>query len=335
MDSVMATINFIRSTSSLQHRLFRMLLSEMSAEHQDLLLHYDVRWLSKGKALERFCGLREEIITFLRSSKQKKAETHLSRILDHNFLADACFLSDIFKHLNDLNLGLQGRDKTVIDLVGQMPAFQVKLDLFATDLSTGRMLHFPTLRKCISSPAQITDVMSDFIPSLKNNFAGRLDGLVLPTEVAIFARDPFTGAIEGDLIARAKEVVPSIDEGEFTLELVDMQSSVTIAQELCTNGPAMFWTDVNVHQFPNIKKAAIVMLSMFGSTYRGDPTSKHWGSSDLKPSSGACLTLLFLYYSSETPRDTWIPPDGLWRSFCISASHIGPCKEEIGHFALR
>ncbi len=35
MDNVMATINFIRSTSSLQHRLFRMLLSEMSAEHHN------------------------------------------------------------------------------------------------------------------------------------------------------------------------------------------------------------------------------------------------------------------------------------------------------------
>ncbi|RXN38167.1 SCAN domain-containing 3-like isoform X2 [Labeo rohita] len=267
MDSVMAIINFIRSTSSVQHRLFRMLLSEMSAEHHDLLLHNDVSWLSKGKALERFCGLREEIITFLRGSKQKKAETHLSRILDDNFMADACFLSDIFKHLNDLNLGLQGRDKTVIDLVEQMRAFQVKLDLFANDLSTGRMLHFPTLRKCISSPAQITDVMTDFIAMLKNNFVGRLDGLDLPTELAVFVRDPFTVAIEGDLSARAKKLVPSIDEGKFTLELVDMQSSVTMAQELSTNGPAMFWTDVNAHQFPNIKKVAIVMLSMFGSTY--------------------------------------------------------------------
>uniref|UniRef100_A0A8C1IF94 HAT C-terminal dimerisation domain-containing protein n=1 Tax=Cyprinus carpio TaxID=7962 RepID=A0A8C1IF94_CYPCA len=221
MDNVMA---FIRSTSSLQHRLFCMLLSEMSAEHHDLLLPNDVKWLSKGKALERF-------------SSKKKAETHLSRILDDNFMADACFLSDIFKHLNDLNLALQGRDKTAIDLVEQMCTFPVKLDLFATDLSIGRMLHFPPPRKCISSPAQITDVMTDFIARLKMNFAGRLDGLVLPTEVAIFVRDPFTVAIEGDLSAR-----------------------------LCTNGPAMFWTDVNVHQFPNIKKVAIVMLSMFGST---------------------------------------------------------------------
>ncbi|KAG2461876.1 PP4R1 phosphatase, partial [Polypterus senegalus] len=129
------------------------------------------------------------------------------------------------------------------------------------------MLHFPTLGKCISSPAQITDVMTDFIAMLKNNFAGRLDGLDLPTELAVFVRDPFTVAIEGDLSARAKKLVPSIDEGKFTLELVDMQSSVTMAQELSTNGPAMFWTDVNAHQFPNIKKVAIVMLIMFGSTY--------------------------------------------------------------------
>ncbi|KAL0152649.1 hypothetical protein M9458_052372 [Cirrhinus mrigala] len=288
MDSVMAIINFIRSTSSLHHRLFRMLLSEMSAEHHDLLLHNDVRWLSKGKALECFCGLREEIITFLRGSKQKKAETHLSRILDDNFMADACFLSDIFKHLNDLNLGLQGRDKTVIDLVEQMRAFQVKLDLFANDLSTGRMLHFPTLRKCISSPTQITDVMTDFIAMLKNNFAGRLDGLDLPTELAVFVRDPFTVAIEGDLSARAKKLVPSIDEGKFTLELVDMQSSVTMAQELSTNGPAMFWTDVNAHQFPNIKKVAIVMLSMFGSTYTCESSFSHMNS--IKSNSRCSLT---------------------------------------------
>ncbi|KAG2458614.1 ZBT47 protein, partial [Polypterus senegalus] len=116
--------------------------------------------------------------------------------------------------------------------------------------------------------------MTDFIAMLKNNFAGRLDGLDLPTELAVFVRDPFTVAIEGDLSARAKKLVPSIDEGKFTLKLVDMQSSVTMAQELSTNGPAMFWTDVNAHQFPNIKKVAIVMLIMFGSTYTSTVSPK-------------------------------------------------------------
>ncbi|QQP37454.1 Uncharacterized protein FKW44_017722, partial [Caligus rogercresseyi] len=137
-------INFIRSTSSLQHRLFRQLLAEMNAEHYDLLLNNDVRWLSKGNALQRFCDLREEITVFLRNSKHRKAHIHLNRMSDDAFVSDVCFLNDIFKHLNDLNLTLQGRDKTVIDLAEQMRAFPVKLDLFTTDL-TGRMLHFPIL----------------------------------------------------------------------------------------------------------------------------------------------------------------------------------------------
>lgn len=114
-------------------------------------------------------------------------------------------LSNIFKHLNYLNVGLQGRDKTVIDLVEKMHTFHLKLDLFATDLRTGRLLHFPMLRKCISSPAQLTDVMTDFIARLKENFAARLDGLALPTEVMGFVRDPFTAASDINLALKVQQ----------------------------------------------------------------------------------------------------------------------------------
>lgn len=300
----MATINFIRSTSSLQHRLFRMLLSEMSAEHHDLLLHNDVRWLSKGRALERFCDLKEEITAFLCNSRQKKAETYLNRIMD-SFMASVCFLTDIFKHMNDLNLGLQGRGRTVTELVEQMHVFQVKLNLFETDLRTGRLLHFPTLRKCTSSPTQVTDVMTDFIVRLKANFSGRLDGLALPTEVMSFARDPFSVSTEGDLSIRAKEVVPSTDEGKFILELVDMQSSLARAQDLRTNRPAKFWTDVNTHQFPNVKKVAVVILSMFGSTYTCESSFSHMNS--IKSSSRCSLTDNTLHHCLRIALTTYDP----------------------------
>ena len=40
--------------------------------------------------------------------------------------------------------------------------------------------------------------------------------------------------------AKAKEVAVPIDEGKFILELVDMRSSLTMAQELRTDGPARF-----------------------------------------------------------------------------------------------
>jgi len=63
MDSAFKTANSIRS-QSLQRRLFKLQLEENDSQHCDLLLHTDVRWLSRGKFLERFQCLLPEIIVF-------------------------------------------------------------------------------------------------------------------------------------------------------------------------------------------------------------------------------------------------------------------------------
>lgn len=52
------------------------------ATHDDLLFHNDVRWLSKGKALDRFCALLNEIKAFLGMSKSKAAADHLILLED-------------------------------------------------------------------------------------------------------------------------------------------------------------------------------------------------------------------------------------------------------------
>jgi len=72
----------------------------MSAEYKDLLIHKDIRWLSKGKAFKSFCEIRGEILVFLLSSKFKKAGKFLSLIENDEFNAAVCFLSDVFQHLN-------------------------------------------------------------------------------------------------------------------------------------------------------------------------------------------------------------------------------------------
>uniref|UniRef100_A0A8C5N8A0 DUF4371 domain-containing protein n=1 Tax=Gouania willdenowi TaxID=441366 RepID=A0A8C5N8A0_GOUWI len=243
MDNVMAIINFIRSTSSLQHRIFH-------------------------KALERFCDLKEEITAFLLRSKLKRAETYLTQILDDNFMADVCFLCDIFRHLNHTCQVLDLKIREIFWRPLRMGAFQVNLDIFTTDLGTGRMLHFPTLRKCISSTLQITDVMTGFIARLKENFTSRLDRLVLPTDVMSFAKNPFTAATHQDLSTKAKQVVPSIDEGKFILELVDMQSSQAMAH---SNGPARFCP-----------------LAQYGSSYTCESSFSHMNM--IKNSSRCSLT---------------------------------------------
>lgn len=57
-------INFIKSRP-LNARLFRRLCENMGAEHTQLLLHTEVRWLSRGRILNRLLELRSEVHTFL------------------------------------------------------------------------------------------------------------------------------------------------------------------------------------------------------------------------------------------------------------------------------
>ena len=68
MDIAIKIVCSIRARS-LQRRLFRAHLEEAEVEHTDLLLHTDVRWLSKGRFLERFRELLPEIKEFLKQFK--------------------------------------------------------------------------------------------------------------------------------------------------------------------------------------------------------------------------------------------------------------------------
>lgn len=112
------------------------------------------------------------------------------------------------------------------------------------------------------------DVMTDFMMRLKANFAGQVNR---PTEVMGFARDLFNVATERGLFPRAKEVIFNNDKRKFILKFFDMPSLLTMAQEL----PAKFWTDVKIHQFPNIKKVINIVFSMFGLTYKFESSFSH------------------------------------------------------------
>lgn len=63
MDKVMRHIHFVRGTSSTQHR--QLVAEPEKATYDDVLLHNDVRWLSKGNALS-FCALLDEVKAFFK-----------------------------------------------------------------------------------------------------------------------------------------------------------------------------------------------------------------------------------------------------------------------------
>ena len=63
MDDAVKMIKFIQFRP-LNHRLVETLCHESGTEHEQLLLHTDVRWLSRGKTLLRLYELAVKFLCF-------------------------------------------------------------------------------------------------------------------------------------------------------------------------------------------------------------------------------------------------------------------------------
>ena len=76
----------------------------MENEHQVLLFHTEVRWLSHEKILTRMSKLKEEVTIFLRRYQSNSVD----KFEDEVFIISLSYLADIFSHFNDLNMFMQG-----------------------------------------------------------------------------------------------------------------------------------------------------------------------------------------------------------------------------------
>ena len=126
LQKVIEAFNFIRARA-LNHRLFKAFCDEMGSEHSIILLHTEVRWLSRGLILNRVFELRTEVEIFLCDRDSNLWE----KFADSKFIASFGYLSDIFTHLNQVNKQLQGKSGTIVEAGENMKALQTKLDLWA------------------------------------------------------------------------------------------------------------------------------------------------------------------------------------------------------------
>lgn len=124
---------------SLNDRLFRLLCEENDEEFQRLLLHTDIRWLSKGNCLLRFYSLFDTVVQFIENIDSELAN---SLKLMKN---DIAYLSDIFSILNDVNKRLQGDMITLIQCKTVIMSFISKLSVYKQNIGRGQLMQFPNL----------------------------------------------------------------------------------------------------------------------------------------------------------------------------------------------
>ena len=96
LDESVKIINFIKSRPK-NTRLFKMLCEDMGSLHTSLLLHTEVRWLSRGKTLTRLFEMKPEVRIFLIDDDFSLGD----RLCDERWLMKLAYLAHIFKKLND------------------------------------------------------------------------------------------------------------------------------------------------------------------------------------------------------------------------------------------
>ncbi|XP_068243831.1 protein FAM200C-like [Palaemon carinicauda] len=245
-------VNFIKS-GALNSRLFKLLCKDMDSEHEALLFHTNIRWLSKGNMLERLYELREEAIIFLDS--QQKAALH-DKFKSDSFQIILAYLVDIFESLNAVNLKLQGKNIHIISHHDTIRTFMAKLDLWKCRIQQGNAASFRNLDSGLAHgnlDPELKILIITHLSSLKAEFTKYFPDIDDMRESWKFIRNPFQ--------CEFANVAEEIQE-----EFLELKFNSTAKDEFNDFDLETFW--IKYHSvYPLISHQALRVLTMFGSTY--------------------------------------------------------------------
>ena len=247
--AVVKLINYIKGRG-LHHRQFIKFFEEIDSDHQNLLYHSHLRWLSLGKACKRVWDLKEAITSFLKSIW--KADD-FSVLENRDWLCDFAFSVDILTHINELNAKLKGKELFAHDMYTSVTALKSRLALFSAQMSNNSFVHFPTLLTMKEVPKH-ANKYSKSLNDLHHEFCRRfLDFQKLQKSFEI-------------ILAPLSQVAATARQ-EVQLKLIDFQSDYVLKEKFKTLKLNEFYASLNHTRFPEIRKMAQKMLVLFGSTY--------------------------------------------------------------------
>ncbi|KFD58936.1 hypothetical protein M513_00099 [Trichuris suis] len=245
---VITAINRIKS-KSLNDRLFKKLCVEHDEEYNRLLLHTEVRWLSKGDCLNRFYGLFERVLEFLRDQDISLCENLKSSE------SDIAYMADLYLKFNEMNLLLQGDDLNLIRTKAVVCAFIRKLTLFKENLGRGEFYQFPNLlelKEKLKVHDSDVEAYCEHLDMLHQDFTARFEDII-GMEIPTWVIDPFR--IAGN-------VEPSAEE-----ELIELQTNEELKATFKGDYQA-FWMQRKVGGlYPRLSDIARKLLIAFPSSY--------------------------------------------------------------------
>ena len=119
-------VNYVRQRP-LKSRLFAKLCKSMESAHVSLIMHTEVRWLSRGNVLSRIYELREELLIFF---IQENLIDFSDSLRDESWCSKLAYLADIFQQLNKVNTNMQGRTENVLSSTDKLRSLQKKLGIW-------------------------------------------------------------------------------------------------------------------------------------------------------------------------------------------------------------
>ena len=245
MEVAVKVINFIRSRAK-NHRLFQLL-----AEEVGLLFYAKVRWLSRGKCLSRLYELQNEVEIFLRENKNSfHVQFHIKE-----FVVMLAYLADVFGHLNDMNLSLQGSDVTLSDVKDKLAGLTAQMAVWQAQIKVGSTTSFPLLERPlkmnrINLPDNTKTCVTEHLEIASAEFRSYFKDDTLHVS---WYRDPFN-----------TEIDPNAEEAGESAEFKVLNAmNLTFNNKTTDSSFRLSFHD----SYPLLSKKASVILVQFATTY--------------------------------------------------------------------
>jgi hypothetical protein len=268
LNTAVKCVNFIKSRP-LNSRLFAVLCEEMGSVHLSLLLHTEVRWLSRGRVLIRLLELRNEVHQFLLQSNND-LYLHLE---DNAWLVKLAYLGDIFSRLNQLNSSLQGVSISIFDVQDRVKAMVAKIDWLCAALQLDDFSPFTNVNSMLESGMIMSEESKEMILShlqhIKEQFNNYFVDVFTEIDSFKWIRDPFNTAYYTSLPAQQHEL------------LIDLSSDSPLKSHFSRLSLINFWVLCRPH-YPELADIAIRHLVPFVTSYLCETSFSHYTATKSK-----------------------------------------------------